>query len=144
MTADEKTFIAFLSNKTLETWGEGQRPYMLSSIAVDFKAVEGDYKEVIGQERLKVAVSRLSEGSDFKVIEHPFQRAKIGLVPKDVEFEFQEITQVNGKSSDRGRGIEQRHRAVLNFFKVLGELSPEDLDGVVIPARVLVKLLKDK
>lgn len=145
MASNEKDLVNFLEKKAKEAWSGHGQPYLISSVAADFKAECGvDYKDILGPERLKSAVSRLGQGSDFKVVFHPSQRAKIGIIPNAAEFSFREDVSKDGGDAEKKRAAGHRQRIVLSFLDLLHGLPKEELESVNIPTNVLVKLLKDQ
>lgn len=141
MTATEKMLGEFIENEAANAWSTKKTPYLLSALAPDFADGGHDYKSVIGGERLKSAVKRLSDSYKFKVVEHPSQKAKIGVIPKDEDFEFTDDPDRNRPVSSSSTSTDQRQQKVLDFFEILGHLPPDSLDGIVIPTRTLVRLL---
>ena len=141
MDLPEDKIIEFLSGKAKEAWNE-ERPYLLSFAAPDMAANDIDYKAILNGERLKAFVERTAREGKYQIVKHPYQRAKVGVVPSGVQFQFRDDDQKQAGSSRSIHSISEQGATLFNFLKALAELPQEDLEGFVIPARVLVKLAK--
>lgn len=146
MTATEETLGKFIEKAAVEAWEGKQAPYFLSALAPDFERDGHNYKDIIRDERLKSAVKRLSEIYNFAVVEHPTQRAKIGVIPKGQEFSFEVDHASTPRETFDSMSDSNGHRQkiVIEFFEALGRLPPDLLDEVVIPTKVLIRLLAGK
>ncbi|WP_395116049.1 hypothetical protein ACFCQI_09440 [Rhodanobacter sp. FW102-FHT14D06] len=144
--SEQKHFVEFLESKAKEMWEERRSPYMLSSIAVDYNRDGYDYHQVLGNEKLKTGVKRLGIAANFDVVEHPTQRAKIGLVPKDVDFDFGAISPVEqnpaGVKTSRRSGI-SNERVLINFLRVIRSLPDDMTKDVIIPLNVLARFVSE-
>lgn len=143
---DEQGLIAHLKQKTQERWDADEQPYLISLIASDLITIGEDYRTILGEERLKPFVKRVEEAGAFRVVEHPSQLAKVGLVPADKEFEFgvEEGLAENTQLRESTNRSNTREQAVVGFLKALSRLPDSALDEVVIPTKVLVRLLSKK
>lgn len=140
MDATESGIIAFLREKAEARWQEKQ-PYPLSLAAAEIKSEGGiDYRAVLRDERLKAFVKRTQNQGGYKLIEHPNQKAKLVIVPTAAEFEFPVETSPTGAKRDDS-SEEHSERALVQFLRALAKLSDDEIDGVVIPTSVLVKLV---
>lgn len=130
-------------------WNEHKTPILLSQLPEKLKAEAPDYKAVLAGKSLKTFALAVGKDSGFKLIIHPSQPAKLGLMPADVDFEFpkEEATQQGvtpptvGQEGTRDRGYRSQE-PVLALLRALRALPPEELEKVVIPVSTLVKLLK--
>lgn len=85
MTKDE--LIKFLQRRTTEVWGVSEQPYYLARVQPDLRKSGNDYREAAGEQTL----AQFSETvPSIRVVRHPHQKAKIGLVPASSSFEFSE------------------------------------------------------
>lgn len=138
MEKTEEALGAFLKQKALESW-EQESPYLLSSINPDLRTQEISYRDVIGdEETLKQFVTRTADAYGYKLVQHPLQKPKVGIIPADKEFTFGEtlsVLPVAGRQH-RGEGV------LYSFLKALGKLPAADIDKVVIPTSILVKLAR--
>lgn len=138
MDATEDTIIEFLKSKA-EAVGADES-YLLSLAATDMADAGIDYRTVLDGEKLKAFVERTEGEGRYRVVKHPHQRAKIGLVKPDSPFEF-EVEDRDETIEAPTKGFSPAHGSVLlDFLNALAKLPPKDLDGIVIPVRVLVKL----
>lgn len=136
---DVESFKEFIRKRARETWDERHTPYYLSYVATDLKKEGVDYRQLIGPLKLgQWASSTPLPGT--KVVTHPSQRAKIGFVPQDVEFEFVQQPEVATQPSD---GSRHQGRTLVRFVEGLAKLPDEALDQFQVPARTLVALLKN-
>jgi hypothetical protein len=146
MTVDD--LLQFLAEQTVLHWRDHEKPWLISSIPGALKEARGvDYRTILGETKLK-AFTLEREGPTFKVVTHPTQRAKVGLIPAAETFEFgtEEVSApltAAGPESDKPLRMGTAS-ATLRFLRALSNLSDEDLANIVIPTHVLVKLLADK
>lgn len=141
----EEGFKAFLAARADFFWKNGEQPYHLSLVAGDLKAEGVNYKDILGDEKLKAFVARTSDENGYRLVEHPLKKPKIGIVPADAKFEFTDIPPLPRSSPNpKLLAPSSQDRAVLDFLQVLSKLDDADLDTVIIPTRVFVKLLGRK
>lgn len=147
--ADEQEVKTALKKIADAHWDARKAPILLSELPGRLTVEVPDYKEALGGKSLKVFAMAAGEDSGFKLISHPSQRAKLGLVPADVDFEFlkEETMQQGVTSAAAGQeGARERgprsQEPVLALLRALRALPPEELEKVVIPVSTLVKLLK--
>lgn len=142
MSDTEGKIIEFLAERANDAW-KGEQPYLLSFAGPDMAKASIDYRAILDGERLKAFVERTAGEGGYQIVKHPYQKAKVGLVPNGVNFQFKDTNQgiVSPRSAHHMPG---RGATLLNFLDVLSELPAEDLDGVVIPTRTLVKLAKKR
>jgi len=144
----EEGIIAFAVTQAEAAWAESRQPYLLARFSPDLLKEGVDYRTVLGERRLKDFL--MGVPGRIKVVFHPSQRAKIGLVPVGQEFEFPSETSsaqvsVTGlpHSSDRFRGSQRRH-IVSQFLQLLSELDEAETTKVEIPTSILTKLMRDR
>jgi hypothetical protein len=134
-----ETIQAFLKEKADAHWKETEQPYLLSFAGPDMKARAIDYRMILGEEPLKSFVRRTEKSGGYRLVEHPTQKAKVGIVPADIQFEFPGTLQPP-RVVDRG-SFSERERVVIAFLKALSKLPDEELKNVTIPVSVFAKLL---
>lgn len=130
-----------LVEKAKERWDTEQRPYFLSDVGMDMGIKGIDYRAILGEERIKGFVQRTQQAAGYRLVQHPLQKAKIGIVPADAEYSFTDAVPAEPHDERRPTVRASQERAVLEFLRALSNLSEKDQDGVVIPVRVLTKLL---
>lgn len=138
----EEELEEFLTKRANETWNQKNGPYFLAMVQPELNALNFDYKSVTGTTTL----SQFSRNLDkVRVVQHPHQRAKIGLVPIDAGFEF-DVSET--PEPDTSARIYKKHqsktgkRVVVDFLHALSELEDKDLDGFEIPALIIAKMLR--
>lgn len=139
----ENDLAVFLRKKAEEHWNDRQLPYFLSLVSPDFKKLGTDYKVILRDETLKTFVKRTSAHAGYRLVEHPRQRAKLGVVPNNIDFKFEnEIDKPteNATRTEFAPALDEKE-ALLNFLGVISKLPKDDLDKIVIPTSILVKLL---
>jgi len=97
---------------------------------------------VLGKETLKSFVERTSDAASYKVITHPVHRAKIGLVPPDVNYEFEADSEPAQETALSD--IAPVPNDAIALLNILSKLDAEDLEKITIPVSVLAKLFKQR
>jgi len=137
--------LSIASTLAQEAWDISNQPFMLSDLSPALARKGIDYRKVIGGQRLKGFLEGARE--HVKVVVHPTQDAKVGLIPPGETFEFPQESQSAPKSTnahrDRG-GASRRKYIVLNFLELLAELDDESAGQVQLPTHVLMKLMREK
>lgn len=147
--ADEQELKTALKSIADRHWEARKAPILLSELPEKLAEEVIDYKAGLGGKSLKAFAMAAGEDSGFKLIAHPSQRAKLGLVPASVDFEFpeeeaaQQGVQLAAAAQDgaRQRGVRSQE-PVLVLLRALSALPPDELDKVVLPVSTLIKLLK--
>jgi hypothetical protein len=131
----------FLKSKADQFWREAEQPYLLSNAGPDLKAQNVDYRTLLGGEKLKMFVKRTGAAAGYRLVEHPIQKPKVGIVPANVDFSFPSIRTDSPSTEHRSAKVSDRERVVVAFLRALSRLTDDDLEAVSIPVRVLAKLL---
>jgi hypothetical protein len=136
MTKDD--LIGALQAVAKNFWDEYQRPMLLSQLP---KVLEGhlqaDYKPLIGTASLKSFIKETEAVGAYRLVEHPTQRAKVGIVPNVSDFEF--TAEMELPSTDR-----LSRQDIEGFTRVLHSLTADELRRVSLPASLVVRLLETK
>ncbi len=150
MTLLDEELKQFLVKRTNEVWAESQYPYFLARVQPELRAEGKDYREVTGTTLLSSYVENVP---GVRLVRHPHQKAKIGLVPATSSFAFPDVEEATGRaveivpraaSSTTMSGRKKKsERVLLEFLYALSRLDEDDLEGFSIPARVISKLLRD-
>ena len=123
-------------------WQTKGQPILLSNIPPLLAGDDPEYKEFLGNQSLKqfIKETEVEVSSQYMLITHQSQSAKLGLVPlpEGANFKFEESTApeqppINDRSSEK---------ALIDFLKALKKLPPQDLADVHIPVSILVKMMK--
>ena len=147
MDSTREHIIEIAAQRALEVWTARQQPYLLALLGPDLKARGVDYKEVLRPLRLKEFLQ--SEGpAKVKLVLHPTQRAKIGIIPKDQDFSYDASVVVPTVTSELDRSTQGAVRpptprfVVMNFLQLVATLPKEEAEKVQIPTSVLAMLVK--
>jgi len=139
--------LSFASERAKEAWAKNEQPYLLARLSPDLAKEGISYKGVLGEQRLADFVR--SGHAYVKVVSHPSQKSKIGLIPPDKDFDFAgESAAVKHKipvadtSIDRKKGLRRRY-IVSNFLQLLSELDDAEVAQVQIPTNILTKLMRE-
>jgi hypothetical protein len=123
-------------------WTSNKKPILLSSIPPELekKITDANYKDFLEGKSIKQFIKLTEAKFEYKLIEHPTQKAKIGLVPSTADYNFPTISaESEKKPSDAGSKTKNEGIALI---KILSKLSDEDLEKITIPVSVIVKLFK--
>lgn len=147
MTRDE--LVKFVKDETLSRWQESQWPLYLADIPSLLREKQSiDYKNVIGDERLKSFSETTSGSNSYTVVRHPFQKAKIGLIPPGENFEFPDNATNTFDPPINVLRIEtpdsRSHKVTLDFLKVISTLPADEQASIIIPTHIIAKLLHPK
>lgn len=140
------SIIDFAAAQAIKEWEDKARPYLLARLSPDLAARGIDYRAVLGEQKLKDFV-RTSD--KLKVIVHPHQKSKIGLIPPEQDYTFPEEAEAPDPSAPsqqpRERSTASRRRYVVtNFLQLLSELDDAEAAQVVIPTNILTKLMRER
>jgi hypothetical protein len=130
----------FASEQARRIWDSTQQPYLLSNLSPDLVREGINYRDVLGEQKLGDFI----RSTDLiKVVLHPTQKSKIGLIPPDKDFVFEvEASPVEHRTE---RSIGSRRRYIIsNFLQLVSELDDADAEMVQIPTHILTKLMRDK
>jgi hypothetical protein len=140
--------IQFVRDGAADRWERDQSPYLVSDIGNDLKAEGISYRDIIGEEINLVGFLRENAAGKFKVIAHPIQKAKVGVIPPDRDYSFDRRVEPTPDSSERRfertRRQTPKKYVVLNFLEALAELDESEIEKIQIPLSVLAKLLVKK
>lgn len=129
-----------ITSKTTTYFAEKGQPYLLSRIPPDLAADDLNYREIVGDQTLKDFVEGLS---GIKIVRHPTQKAKIGVIPAHAAFSYKtESNETLGLApADKPRMKRSpQPNALTSLLQSLAHLEPEELDSVHIPVRVMIRL----
>lgn len=140
----------FIAEKAKERWKRLSEPFLLSQIPSALREEKGtDYKTILGEERLKSFVRETQAPEYYSFVEHPNQKAKVGVVPASVGFKFPEREALEDEkfkkpSSKPPRTRKEEIETIEAFLTLLSKLPDEDLEEVNIPTKVFVKLISQQ
>lgn len=134
---DQNKLVIALRAISEKYWAERKSPVLLSALPRMLESEIPDYRTVLGLRTLKAFIKETGEAAGYKLVEHPVQRARVGIAPTAAAYEYPlESPPPKTIPSKSNQGV------TLAFFRALATLPDAELDKVVIPASVLVKLLK--
>jgi len=134
---NDDALIKEIESVVREYWSLNQSPVLLSNLPPLLESRAPEYRNALVGRSLKAFIASQRD-VQFEMLQHPKYRAKIALFPSEQSFDFS--SEVESKSSD-SRPSRKDQGAVLSFLKALSELPEDDINKVVIPVSVLVKLL---
>ncbi|MFN3900848.1 MAG: hypothetical protein ACK4ML_10805 [Alishewanella aestuarii] len=132
---NDNTLIGSIQSVTDRYWQSNNKPLLLSGLPKLLATECPSYQDILGDRSLKEFINQTHESADYKLVTHPQQKAKIGIIPKKESYTFSDID----SSVYQSRGVKL---ATLNFLAALESLPPNEMDKVIIPTSVLIKLLK--
>lgn len=144
---EKAELIEFLKQKMDEHWRTRQSPYLLSEIPADLESHKGvSYKEILGEQRLKNFTSETSHEGGYKLVQHPTQSAKLGLVPYDSEFSFtpdnEPLVGVTERlSEDKKTNRSKLKYATITFLEAVSKLPESDQKEIQIPTRIIAQFI---
>lgn len=138
---DRDTLSIALKKITDTVWADGEEPVLLSNLPsyISSELPSVNYRALLDGKSIKQFVQETGDLYGYKLIEHPLQKAKVGIVPRDADFRFEETPPSGAK---RPASKNKAEATIMEFFKLLATLSEKDLDKVVLPTSVIAKLLK--
>lgn len=133
----QETLIYALEQIVEHHWNTNKQPVLLSNLPPLLMKSLPDYKDILSGRSLKKFIKE-TEGK-YKLVEHPYQKAKVALIPKNESYKFPELDEKQEQSVIINRNAE---KALIEFLKALKKLPEQDQEKVQIPVSVLVKMLK--
>jgi len=138
MEDQETLLVNAIKEITDDHWLSQKCPILLSALHPLLIAISPNYKELLNGKPIKQFIQETG-AHGYKLVEHPTQKAKIGIIPVDAEYKFPAAAeQIQQTSTDSPKGS----AALISFLKALGNLPDEEIEKVNIPVSVLVKLLR--
>lgn len=142
-----QSIIEFAVEQAKKEWDASQSPYFLSRLSPDLAARGVDYREVLGEQKLKDFIQASQD--KVTIVSHPTQRSKIGIVPVGEHYEYPaEDSQPSKRPVQEARpersGASRRRYIVSNFLQLVGELDDVDAAQVQIPTIILTKLMRER
>lgn len=131
----------FLYQKAQEEWDKKSQPFFLAWVQPELEKISKDYKDAIPNQRLNEFV----EGAvSLKLVRHPTQFAKVGVIPSDKEFSFP----ISKKQADLPNSSSSKmplsESALVSFVEAISKMPREELVDFKVPATLLVALLNRK
>ncbi len=125
-----------------DNWKDTKEPLLLSRLGLKLNELGFDYKKILEGRGLRHFVA--NEIRELTVVQHLSQYAKVGIHPENVSFSYADTpTKAKQEPSELDK-LQKSRRAFNSFIQAISELPPEEIEGVSIPARVIVRLLEGK
>lgn len=131
-----------LSDLVQSHWEENNQPLLLSKIGLWLREHVSNHSQLLGEENLRAFLNLYSK--KFKVVQHPQQYAKIGVVPPSESYDFPDSLSVESNEVSATTDLKRSRGAFYSFIRELSRLDQEDIESVKIPTRVIVRLLEGK
>lgn len=142
---DEIQLKEFLIERVKFHWETPKKVLLLADVPSELKEHKKlDYRNILGVKRLKAFASETEEAGGYRLIQHPDQKAKLGLVPYDAVFEFPVSAEDKSAPKRKKHFPSDTHQTTLNFLETVSALPEKDQAEIVIPARIVAKLLNYK
>jgi len=147
---DTESLLKFVEARVEQNWESNKYPLLLSVIGSELSVLKSGYIDLFAPMKFREFLSTNS-ADRFEIVQHPRQKAKVGLIPCSKEFAFpiERETSESGDSKDHRSNRSDGKRMpgkyiVQNFLDLLSRLEPEDISKVNIPIDVIAKLMKSK
>ena len=126
---------AALGRITKANWSSLSQPILLASLPKLLEETIGsDYRSLLADQSLKSFIKATESTGQYRLVQHPTQSAKVGLIPAEAAYEFPIISSNVVAREDVG------HRDVEGFVRVLTSLTTEELRQVALPATLVVRI----
>lgn len=139
MSSEKEDLICKIQKITKAFWDTHNQPLLLSDLPR--KLIEegiDNYKE-IAEGNMKKFVSSSMSSDNYKLIVHPHQKAKIGIIPATESYSYDVSFEPRDKKTNY-RDCNISEKSAILFLRSLSKLSDEEIDSIVIPTKVLAKL----
>lgn len=141
---DEKKLKEFLIGRVKVHWDSPKKVLLLADVPSELKEHQlPNYRDILGEKRLKAFAAETQSADGYKLIQHPNQKAKLGLVPYEAEFEFADGVEDEPVLKRPKHLPSNTRRTTLEFLAIVNSLPQNDQSEIVIPARIVARLLAD-
>lgn len=124
-----------------DLWDAEKNPLLLSKLGPTLKKEVPDYKVLMGDMNTRKFIEE--EVPELRVIRHSTQPAKIGVIPREQIYSY-DNNGAKPKTSEDHEDIKESRRSFYSFIRILSKLPKEEREQVVIPTNVIVRLLEGK
>lgn len=135
----------FLIGRVKFHWDSANNMLFLADIPTELREHKKlNYRDILGEKRLK-AFAAETEGKDsYRLVQHPSQKAKLGLVPYEAEFEFSDNEDNDIAQKRKEHFPHNVRQTTLEFLTIVNSLPETDQEEITIPTKIIAKLLSDK
>lgn len=142
MAHTKKDLASKIIELSIAHWKEIPEPLLLSRLGPELKEAGFDYKSVLEGQGLRHFIDK--DVSELTIAQHPEQYAKVGVHLATESFSYTDTpADTKPEPSDLDK-LRKSRRAFYGFIEAISELPPEEIEGISIPARVIVRLLEGK
>lgn len=85
---DQRNLVTAVKTITENHWTERNSPVLLSALPQLLEGEAPDFRAVLGSRTLKAFIKETGESAGYKLVEHPTQRARVGVAPTAAEYKF--------------------------------------------------------
>lgn len=129
MIMDIKSFVSEMNTKN---WNETGTPLLISVLGSEIKR-HPEYHAELGGKKLKQWIMENIAVINAKVIQHPQQKEKAGIIPENEKYEYMVVN----------APVKIEHHSknqLLELMSIINKLPQEDIDNIYIPTSALCKL----
>lgn len=130
-----------LKNIVDNYWLENKEPILLSRLPLSLEEKDPNFREKLRAVSLKSFIEDTSDSCGYRLIKHPTQKAKIGVIPEGKDYSFPEEDKLN-RNDIKKKPVKNKGNSAINLIELLSELPEDDLEKINIPLSVIVKLFK--
>ncbi|WP_288943963.1 hypothetical protein [uncultured Roseovarius sp.] len=142
MTMNSGDLLKQIEELTIRHWNDHHQPLLLSRLGSEILSEGIEYKEILEGSSLGEFIAQTSE--KVRIVKHPQQFAKIGVVPTEETFEYPADTSQPAQNLEGQDRVKRTRRAFYNFIEAISDLPVEDIEKISIPTHVIVQLLEGK
>ncbi len=146
IVSDKDTLVEAISNWTRDHWSAHESPLLMSTIGANLQNSGVDYKSFL--EGASLLQFLRTQNTRVKVVQHSRQYARVGLVPPNMDYSFEEASESEtSNESHASRDAEDLKRsrgAFYSFIREISKLPEEEIEQIHIPMKVIVRLLEGK
>lgn len=140
---DDGALVESLKSIASEYWRPNS-PVYLSNIPRILQKSLPEFRQILGDRSLKSFAKASEADGGYYVLEHPIQKSRVVLVPKDKEFEFPADAPSPATASPESAGgeIPKTRAATLAFLACIAQLPEKEASQIAIPTWLVAKLLQ--
>lgn len=143
MNSKQTNLISVIEELVDTYWEKNKEPLLLSNLSplITQNINDENYKNELEGKSLKQFISSRGEKTGWKIVQHPIQLAKIGLIPSESGFQFSADENIL-KSRIDVKPKNSRSSDAVALLDILKKLPASELEKINLPISVLVKLHK--
>lgn len=138
----KSSLVKLLEDFASDQWENNSCPILLSNLPPLISSKNPNFKSELNGLSLKSFISKEEQNHKFKLIQHPTQKEKLGIIPRGKSYVFPESPALPKEISDSIEDDKSSEKTLLDFLKLLKKLPSEDLIQIQLPISILVKFVK--